>query len=164
MEHLITATFKTHLEAEGALGNLETAGVNDSQVSVVITDEARRGAFNLETHSKADEGVAGGATAGGIVGAVLGALMAAGTIAIPGLNLVVTGALAGALAGLATGATAGGLLGGLIGAGISEHEAKIYEKDIKNGAILIAVKAKDGDQKKRVKEIFERANPYHLAA
>ena len=164
MEHLVTATFKTHLAAEDALRNLELTGVNDSQISIVLTDETRKGGFNLETHSKADEGVAGGATAGGIIGAVLGALMAAGTIVIPGLNLVVTGALVGSLAGLATGATAGGLVGGLIGSGISEHEAKIYEKDVKNGAILIAVKAEDADQKKRVKELFERADAYNLAA
>jgi hypothetical protein len=163
MKHFVTATFETHMAAENALQNLENAGIDDSQVSVVVTDEAR-GGFNIETHSRADEGVAGGATAGGIVGAVLGSLLAAGTIAVPGLNLVVTGALAGALAGLATGATAGGLLGGLIGAGISEHEAKIYEEDIKNGAILIAVKTQDEAQRKRVKNILEQANPYHLAA
>lgn len=163
MENLITATFRTHVAAQDALQKLEAIGIEDSQISIVATDETRKG-FNLETHSKADKGVAGGATAGGIVGAALGAVMAAGTIVIPGLSLVVTGVMAGALAGLAAGATTGGLIGGLIGAGIPEHEATIYEKELKSGAILIAVKAKDMGQKKRVKEALEHTEAYNLAA
>lgn len=164
MEHLVTATFKTHEEAEDALRKLELLEVRDSQISVVLTDEARKGTFNLETNSKVDEGMAGGATFGGIVGAVFGALAAAGTLAVPGLNLVVTGPLVGALAGLAAGATAGSLVGGLIGMGIPEHEAKIYETEVKNGAILVAIKAKDGDQKKQIKDAMKQAHAYNIAA
>lgn len=164
MKHLVTAVFKTHIDANSALIQLEQIGVLDKQISIVLTDEARHGNFTLETHSKADEGVALGASAGGLLGAIIGALAAAGTIIVPGLNLVVTGALAGTLAGLVTGATAGGLVGGLIGLGISEHEAKIYEKEIKNGCMLLAVEARDNDQRKRVKEIFEHTNATDLAA
>lgn len=161
---IVTATFKTRLAAEDALERLDAIGVAPDQISLVVTDATRGKSFNIETHSKVDEGAAGGATAGGIIGAALGAVAAAGVIIVPGLNLVVTGALAGSLAGLATGAVTGGLLGGLIGAGVTEHEAKIYENEIKSGAILMAVDAKSSDQKAEVKDILKQTDAYNLAA
>lgn len=160
----VTATFKTRTSAEDALRALEAAGINDDQISLIVTDSTRGDSFNMEENSKLEEGVAAGATAGGIVGAVLGALAAASTIAIPGLNIVVTGALASALAGLGAGAATGGLLGALVGAGIPEHEAKIYKNEIKNGSVLLAVKPENNDQKEMIKDIFEREDAYNLAA
>lgn len=164
MSRFITATFKTRNAAEDALHRLEAIGVNDSQISLVTTDSTRGANFNIEPHSQIDQGVAGGATAGGLIGAVLGALAIAGTIVVPGLNLVVTGAYVGALAGLATGAVAGGLVGGLIGAGIPEYEAKIYDKEIRAGSILMAVEPRDAHQKEEVKKILQMADAHNLAA
>jgi hypothetical protein len=161
---MITATFKTRPAAEHALLNLEAIGVTQDQVSLVATDETRGNSFNIETGNKVDEGVAAGATAGGLIGAALGSLATATAIAIPGLNVVVAGTLVSAMAGLGTGAVAGGLLGGLIGSGIPEHEAKIYENEIKNGAVLMAVKPVDGEQKKQIKDILKREDAYNLAA
>lgn len=164
MSKLITATFKTRSAAEDALRQLESIGITDKQISLVVTDETRGKTFNIEEGSKADEGAAAGATAGGIIGAAIGALAAAGTIVIPGLNLVVTGALVAGLAGAGAGAATGGLLGALVGAGITEHEAKLYEKEVKTGAILLAVHAKDNDQRDQVKNILKRSDAYNLAA
>lgn len=161
---LVTATFKSRLDAEKTLRELETIGVTVEQVSLVVTDETRGASFNIEKGSKMDEGVAAGATAGGIIGALLGALSSATAMVIPGLNIVVAGALVSALAGIGAGTITGGLIGGLIGAGIPEHEAKLYEKEISNGSALLAVKPKDSEQKKRVKEIMQRHDAYHLAA
>lgn len=164
MSSLITASFKTRLAAEDALERLEAMGITEEQLSLVVTDETRGNSFNIKTGSKVDEGTATGATAGGLVGAVLGAAATAGAIVIPGLNLVVTGAIIGTLAGLGAGATAGGLLGALVGAGIPEHEAKIYEDQLKTGAILLAVKAENKDQKKQIKDILEHTDAYNIAA
>lgn len=164
MKDIITATFKDRLSAEESLRQLEIAGVTDSQVSMLISDENRSKNFNIDTHTKVDKGAAAGATFGGIVGAVMGAVMSAGVLVIPGLNLVVTGALAAGLAGLGAGAAAGGLVGGLIGLGIPEHEAKLYEEEIRKGSVLIAVDVVDGEQKKRVKSIFENNDAYNIAA
>jgi hypothetical protein len=118
----------------------------------------------MEESTKADEGVAAGAGLGGLVGVVLGSVLSAGTIAIPGLNLVVVGALAPALAGLGAGAVAGGLIGGLIGAGIPEHEAKMYEKEIKRGNVLLAVTAKTAEQTRYVKDVFRDLHAGEAAA
>ncbi|MGE4312784.1 MAG: hypothetical protein AB7E85_00760 [Pseudobdellovibrionaceae bacterium] len=165
MTSLVSATFETRMAAEHALRELERIGVSDTQISIVVTDNTRGDHFVMEDHSKADEGFAGGATAGGLIGAVLGAVTTAGTLAIPGLNLVVTGAMVGALAGLATGATTGGLIGALIGAGFNEHEAKIYDEEVRRGSVLMAVKPIDDKQHDRIEEIFKNDDQaYNLAA
>ena len=164
MSHIITAIFKDRMAAENALVKLEDAGIVESQISLLASDETRNNYFNIEDNTKADKGAAAGATVGGIVGAALGALMSASVLVIPGLNLVVTGALAAGLAGLGAGAATGGLVGALVGAGIPEHEAKIYENHLRSGNVLVAVETRDNEQKKRVKEILEREDAYDIAA
>lgn len=161
---LVTATFKTRMAAEHALRELETIGITDDQIAMVLTDETRGKSFQIKEGSKIDEGLAGGATAGGIIGAVLGSLATASAIAIPGLNVVVVGAAVSTLAGLGAGAVAGGFLGALVGAGIPEHEAKVYENSLKDGSILMAVEPKDKNQKSKILDIFQREDAYNLAA
>lgn len=164
MTKLVTATFKTREAAEHSLRELEAIGITDEQTALIVTDETRGKSFQIKEGTKMDEGAAGGATAGGIIGALLGAMGTATAMAIPGLNIVMVGAAVSALAGLGAGAVAGGFVGALVGAGIPEHEAKIYEKSLKEGSILLAIEAKDGDQKDQIKEILEREDAYHLAA
>ena len=164
MTSSIMATFKTRQAAESALVNLEALGITDEQISLVVTDETRGNTFNIEEGSKLDEGAAAGATAGGLVGAIWGALGTATAMTIPGLNIIMVGTAVSAMAGLGAGAAAGGFIGALVGAGIPEHEAKIYENEIKNGAILLAVEPKDSDQKEQVQKVLEREDAYNLAA
>lgn len=164
MSNIVTATFKDRFSAESVLLELERAGVNESQVSLVLTDETRGKHFQIKESSKTDEGIAAGATLGGIIGAVAAAVTAAGVIVIPGLNLVVSGAVIAGLAGLGAGAATGGLVGGLIGLGIPEHEAKLYEKELAAGNVLLAVDAADSDQKKTIKDILKGSSAYNVAA
>lgn len=160
----VSATFKTRPAAEAALTSLEAIGVTDKQISLVMSDDTRGKSFNMEENSKLPEGAATGAAAGGVVGTIVGALSTATALAIPGINVVVAGGIVSALAGLGAGATAGGLVGAMVGAGIPEHEAKIYEDEIKNGAILVVVDPKDDDQQNVIKDIFEREDAHNLAA
>lgn len=160
----ITATFKTRAAAEEALRELEMKGFAEEAISLIVTDETRGKSFVIEEHTKADEGLAAGATFGGVVGAILAAIGTAGTIVVPGLNLVVAGSLAGALAGLGAGAATGGLIGMLVGAGIPEHEAKRYENELKSGKILLAVDVKDDREAKTVQEILKHVDAYNIAA
>ncbi len=164
MTSLVTATFKTRMAAETALQSVEAIGVTEEQISLVVTDETRGKSFNIKEGNKTDEGAAAGATAGGVIGVVLGSLATASAIAIPGLNIVVAGTAVSALAGLGAGAATGGIIGALVGSGIPEHEAKIYEDELKNGSVLLAVKPEDKDQKAKIKELFERQDAYNLAA
>lgn len=164
MSKTVTATFKTRQAVEDALYRLGAAGITEDQVSLLVTDETRGKSFVMDEGSKADEGAAAGATFGGIVGGILAAVLAAGTITVPGLNLVVTGGLAAGLAGAGAGAATGGLIGMLIGAGIPEHEAKLYEDELKNGNILLAVHAESREQAKKVEDILNNVDAYNIAA
>lgn len=110
-----------------------------------MSDETRKRYFHKDSEktgfgNKALEGAGVGGAAGGVLGATLTAIAAAGaTLTVPGLGVVIAGPLAGALAGGATGAAAGGLIGMLVGAGIPEERARTYEKDLKEGAIILGV-------------------------
>ncbi len=159
----ITATFENRTAAESALVQLVDMGIREDQLSLIVTEQSRGNHFNIETKSRADEGAAAGATFGGVVGVFLGSVLTAGTLVVPGLNLIVVGSLAGALAGLGAGAATGGLIGALVGAGIPEHEAKIYEDEIKAGNILLAVKPIDADQKRRVHDLLKKTQAFNIA-
>ncbi len=164
MSNRINATFKTSTAAEAVLLELEQLDVEERQISAIASDDTRGHSFNIETSTKAAEGTGIGASIGGVVGAIIGGLATATAMAVPGLNIVVSGALASTLAGLGAGAATGGLVGGLVGAGMTEHEAKLYEDKIKNGAILISVDAKNSDQKDKIKDLFERHDTHNIAA
>jgi hypothetical protein len=151
----VTAVFESRLEADEALSKLEALGVTNSQISVLATDDARSRHFAIQNTTKAEEGATAGAALGGLAGAVAAALVSAGAIAIPGMNLIVSGYLVSAIAGLGAGAATGGILGALIGLGFPEHEAKLYEEELRSGNILIAVNPTTSDQRKRVKEILD---------
>ena len=138
----VTGSFADRESAEGAYNSLTTRGYTKDDVNLVMSDDTRKKHFsddNTELGSKALEGSSVGAAIGGTTGAVLGALLAAGTIAIPGVGVLVAGPLAAALAGLGAGGLTGGLIGALVGAGIPEDRAREYEGDVKNGRIVMGV-------------------------
>ena len=164
MTKTVTAIFRTRQSTEEALRQLETAGFGPNNISVLMSDATRDKSFKIVENSKADEGLAAGATFGGVVGAVLASAASAGALVIPGLNLVVAGTLISALAGLGAGAAAGGLLGTLIGAGIPEHEAKVFEKELAGGSCIVAVEASDSKQADVAEQIFKRLNAMNIAA
>ncbi|HEY8963571.1 MAG TPA: hypothetical protein VIN59_03810 [Alphaproteobacteria bacterium] len=164
MSKVITATFKTRESAESAIARLERVGVQENQISVVVSENTRDTAFNLERDNKSDKGIAYGGVAGGLVGAVVAGLLSAGAVAIPAVGLVVSGWLVSAAAGAGAGALTGGFLGGLIGTAIPEYEAKMYEGALKDGAILLAVKAKDSEQAKMIEGLLEEVDAHHIAA
>lgn len=156
MSH-VTATFDTRPAAEAALAQLEEAGVRHEQLSLIVKEDSWGDSLPGEEPEPAEEGVAASATFGGVAGAILGSVLAAGTIAVPGLNLIVVGSLASGLAGLGAGAAAGGLAGALIGAGMAEHEAHHYEREVKSGNILLAVQPENDSQKQNVEDILRKS-------
>ena len=63
-------------------------------------------------------------------------------MALPGLGLVIAGPLAAAVAGAGAGAASGGLIGALIGWSIPQERVKDYEEGIKQGGILMGLRAR----------------------
>src|ERR1051325_2940522 len=117
----VTGSFADRESAEGAYNSLTNRGYTKDDVNLMMSDDTRKRYFkddDTELGSKALEGGGIGAAIGGTTGAVLGALLTAGTIAIPGVGVLVAGPLAAALAGAGAGGLTGGLIGALVGAGI----------------------------------------------
>jgi uncharacterized membrane protein len=149
---------KSHSQAEQIVEGLQRAGFATSEISVLLPDTQGRHDIGHVKVTKAPEGATAGATTGGVTGGVLGLLAGIGALAIPGVGpFIAAGPIMAALGGAAIGAATGGFVGGLIGMGIPEIEAKRYEDKLKSGNYLIAVHARDGDEKDRAKEIFKNA-------
>ena len=58
----------------------------------------------------------------------------------------------------------GGIGGGLIGAGIPEHEAKVYEREIRRGNLLVVVQVDGDDEKTRVAGILREVDAVSVSA
>jgi len=159
MANLITGLFESEAAAEEAVAHLKQIGYTENEFSVIIKDRRTVEDFAVETGSPTMEGVGAGATIGGTVGAVLG-LLAIGSIALPGVGLLVAGPLAGMLAGAGAGGLAGSLLGWLVGAGIPEDVAPYYERGLSSGGVVVTVAAHPNEDD-RVREILNaRAAAY----
>jgi uncharacterized protein YjbJ (UPF0337 family) len=148
----VTSAYDTPEHAARAYNDLTTRhGYRADDVSVLMSDDTRRRHFGnvkpgaeFSSGTKAAEGAGiGGATGLGI-GAALGALLATATaIAIPGIGLIVAGPIAGAIAGAGAGAATGTLIGALIGVGFPEERAKVYDRYIREGGIVLGTRARD---------------------
>ena len=140
---MMTGLFRDRESAEGAFNSLTSRGYGKDDVNLMMSDDTRKKYFTddkSELGTKAWEGAGKGAAIGGGVGATLAAIAAIGTtLALPGLGLLVAGPIAAALAGAGGGALTGGLIGALVGSGIPEEHAKIYDKGIREGGIVMGV-------------------------
>ena len=147
-EMLVTGLFNDRLSAERAYDSVTARGYDKNDVNLVMSDDTRKHHFTnagteTELGNKAAKGAGVGGAIGGTVGAIAAVVAAVGTIAIPGIGIVVAGPLAAALAGGGAGAATGGLIGALVGAGIPEERVKDYEAGIRKGGILMGVKARN---------------------
>ena len=69
---------------------------------------------------------------------------AAVSLLIPGVGPIVAGGVLAASFGFAIAGTAvGGILGAMAGLGVSEEEAKFYEREFNEGRAIVAVKAEN---------------------
>jgi hypothetical protein len=142
-DRMLTGMFRDRDSAERAYSCVTNRGYTKDDVTLLMSDDARRRHFgeqrDTELGTKAAEGAGVGAAVGGGLGAVLAGLAAAGVIALPGIGLIAMGPIAAALTGGAIGAAGGGLLGALIGYGIPEEQARRYETGIREGHIVMGV-------------------------
>lgn len=137
---MLTGSFRDRESAESAYNSMLARGYTKDEINVMMSEDTRKKHFahdDSDLGNKAAEGGATGAAVGGVVGTIVGVLAAAGTLAIPGIGIVLAGPVVAGLAGLGAGGAAGGLIGALVGMGIPEDRAKMYESDIKNGGIVL---------------------------
>ena len=148
-DRVLTGMFSDRKSAETAYNELHDRGYSNDEIDLIMSDETRKKNFSddaeeTEIGTKAAEGAGKGSAIGGTVGAIAGVIAALGTsLVIPGLGLVVAGPLAAGLAGAGAGGVTGGIIGALVGSGIPEARAKLYEKGIKKGNIVLGVRPRN---------------------
>src|SRR6266446_450615 len=143
-------------QVEGAVDTLREQGFRNTDISVLLPENAGTKDFAHKKNTKAPEGATTGAGTGALVGGTLGWLAGIGALAIPGIGpFIAAGPIVAALAGAGVGGTVGGLTGALVGMGIPEYEAKRYEGRVKNGGILLSVHSDNSEWTSRAKKILE---------
>ncbi len=131
--------------AERYYNTLTRQGYSKGKINILDPKESSRpylNSFNSEIiiGTKAKECARGGAIIGGLVGLALGIIAAAGSqLALPGLNIIISGPLIGGLASAGAGAAAGSLMGALVGYSIPEDKTRRYERELKNGKITLDI-------------------------
>ncbi len=155
----------SHAHLRDIIMRLDAAGFRRDDRSVVFPDELSSHPLAHEKNSKAPEGAVAGGLTGAGVGGIVGLLAGIGALAIPGVGaLIAAGPLLALLSGAAVGAAAGSLTGSLIGLGIPEFEAKRYEHHLKEGNILIAVHADNGEWADKAKKLLTDAGALDVAS
>jgi hypothetical protein len=140
----------------GALNALQAVGFRNTDVSVLMPENAGTKDFVHRKDTKAPEGATTGAASGAVIGGVLGWLVGIGALAIPGLGpFIAAGPIMAMLAGAGAAGVAGGIVGSLVGLGIPEYEAKRYEGRVKAGGILLSVHCDSSEWVSRAKKLLE---------
>lgn len=157
-QSIASAVFDNRAEAERAVTELRSAGVSDSDISIVAQADGK----NTSTDGAGEK--TGDFVSKAALGAGAGALLGVAALAIPGVGpLVAAGAIAegalggAALTGTAIGAAAGGLGSLLTKHGVSEDDARYYEERVNNGGVFVSVDSSTTLDANRVSEIFYRA-------
>lgn len=157
MAKTIIGLFEDKYVADHAIEELLHYGYSNKEISLIMKEEKKIIRKNNNVETSVTEGAASGAVGGGVIGGIAGLLVGIGAIAVPGFGAILiagpiaaalglTGAAATTVSGAITGAVAGGLVGSLVGLGIPEEEAHVYEQEIREGAVLIAVPATNAEQ------------------
>jgi len=144
-DRIASAVFDSREEAERALAELRSAGIDSEAISIVGQSESGDGS-GMSDNDDDDGANTSGAVKGAIGGAVGGTLLGIAALAIPGVGpLAAAGAIAAsavpeaAAIGAAVGATAGGISGMLSKEGVSDDDASYYEGRINEGGYFVGV-------------------------
>jgi len=161
-QNIISAVFDSRSEAEAAIGELRSAGIDRGKLSLIGRDGDGTNVTD-GSGERAEKGI-GDTVKGALGGAGIGAILGVAALAIPGVGpLAAAGAIAGsaipgaAAIGAGAGAVAGGLTGMLKDHGVSDEDATYYESRINDGGIFVSVDTSEDDvSPETVREILSR--------
>jgi hypothetical protein len=132
--------FEDRASARAAIENLRRAGFSDQRIGFISPDTRAKGSKHLETD--VEEGAGIGAALGAAAGGAAGLAVALGMLTPIG-PAIAGGALIAWIASVGAGAATGALVGALVGLGISEHDARWYESQLRAGRTLVTVHEAD---------------------
>lgn len=139
----VVGLFDSIEDANRAASELRQEGIDSSQISILAGNESNRYGDYVSTDSGTKDAASRAGT-GAAIGGGLGLVAGLAALAIPGFGPVIAaGPIAAALTGAAAGAATGGLIGGLTAAGVSETDARLYEKRLRDGGVLMTVRTTD---------------------
>ncbi|WP_300974181.1 hypothetical protein [Sphingomonas sp. LHG3406-1] len=163
--NVISAVFDNRSEAERAIQELRSAGVDNSAISVIGRQDG-----NVSEHDGSGEQHGDGKEptsfiAKAAAGSGVGALLGVAALAIPGVGpLAAAGAIAeaavggAALTGTAVGAAAGGLSDILGKHGVNDEDSRYYGDRINQGGIFVSVDTRRGNiDPSRIEDVLHRA-------
>lgn len=163
--NVISAVFDSRAEAERAISELRSAGVDNNDISVIGRDadgvNTTSGDGTHTGHSDEPTSFIAKAAAGSGIGALLGVA----ALAIPGVGpLAAAGAIAqsaiggAALTGTVVGAAAGGLGDLLSKHGVSDEDSRYFGDRINDGGIFVSVDTTRGDvDRSRIEDVLHQA-------
>ncbi|AEF95257.1 hypothetical protein Desca_2429 [Desulfotomaculum nigrificans CO-1-SRB] len=135
----ITGFFSSRDQAEKAVRELRNKGF-DRDISVLAKGGKQGEEGPITSNFTGGDSVADGAVNGAAIGGLAGLALGAGALAIPGFGPLVA---AGPIAAMLSGAATGGVAGGLADYGIPANKGREFEDRIRQGKIMVAVKADD---------------------
>lgn len=175
MPSQVVGLFDTIHDADAAVRDLVSAGVANSDISIVANNSRGEAIVpeatptDGERGSEAAEAAGIGATSGAIAGGIAGVVIGLGALTIPGIGPILAAgpfaaaigsagaALGAGVLGAGLGAATGGLLGALVGAGIPEEDANLFAEGVRRGGALVMARVEDARADIAI-EVMERHN------
>ena len=133
MSKLVAGVFPSRASAEHAADELIQLGLSSSEISLVMSKQTWGREFDAP---RADSG--SNARMAGVLGAIA-AMATAGAMYASGQAVVATGPIANGLSSLGAGVLAGGLTSALVQFGVQELDARLLEREVRRGGILVAI-------------------------
>jgi hypothetical protein len=154
----ITRLYHRPEDAAGVVRELKAHGIDEDDISLIASHRDDSMPPDPDV-TPAATGALTGETIGAAIGGTAGLLAGLGILAIPGIGPVVAaGWLVATVTGLGAGAATGSLLGALVGEGLSEELAGRHIDDIKQGSVMISVRA-DAEKALIAERIMDRQGP-----
>ena len=141
MAKTVVGVFESENQAKEAINELKRKGFDEREISL-IAREKREGTEEEDEMTMAEQDLGDGMLTGGALGGLAGILAGAGALLIPGVGPIIA---AGPLAAFLSGVVGGGLVGGLVDYGIPEDRGRHFEERVKQGGILVTLKASDNE-------------------
>lgn len=138
----VVGSFADRTHAQEAVNELRQAGFSEEEIGLVAKDDSLSDVVPVVDDEA--EGMTEGAVAGSLTGAGIAGLWAIGISAgiLPAVGPAIAGGiLASVLTSALAGAAVGGIVGSLVGLGLSEEEARHYDRAFHAGHTIVTVRS-----------------------